>query len=141
MKLSVTRKFDRHTAAFSWERALDAKSFAEFDDAVTAPLHGFSGKDEYYAKCSSVGFLKDIERPTLIINSRDDPFMLPEMLPDADRLSPQVTLEISSEGGHVGYISGGTPWNPDYYLSTRIIEFLQSELDNPEAEVRALPGM
>jgi predicted alpha/beta-fold hydrolase len=141
MKLSVARKFDRHTAAFDWDRALDARTFAEFDDAVTAPLHGFSGKDEYYETCSSVGYLKDIERPTLIINSRDDPFMLPEMLPDVDRLSVDVTLEISSEGGHVGYISGGMPWKPNYYLSTRIIEFLQSTLDRSKTEVRALPGM
>jgi predicted alpha/beta-fold hydrolase len=141
MKSSVVRKFDRHTAAFDWNRALAARSFAEFDDAVTAPLHGFSGKDEYYDKCSSIGFLNDIERPTLIINSRDDPFMLPEMLPDSDQLSKQVTLEISAEGGHVGYVSGGPPWNPNYYLPTRIIQFLQSEIDNPNTERPALPGM
>jgi predicted alpha/beta-fold hydrolase len=141
MKLSVVRKFDQYTAAFDWDRALASKSFAEFDDAVTAPLHGFSGKDEYYEKCSSIGFLKNIERPTLIINSRDDPFMLPEMLPKADQLSELVTLEISSKGGHVGYVSGGTPWNPDYYLPARIIQFLQAEIANPEAELPALPGM
>ena len=141
MKSSVVRKFDQYTAAFDWDRALASKSFAEFDDAVTAPLHGFSGKDEYYEKCSSIGFLKNIERPTLIINSRDDPFMLPEMLPNADQLSELVTLEISSKGGHVGYVSGGTPWNPDYYLPARIIQFLQSEIANREAELPALPGM
>lgn len=141
MKLAVTRKFDRHTAAFDWQKALDAKSFAEFDDAVTAPLHGFSGKDEYYEKCSSISFLKDIGRPTLIINARDDPFMLSETLPGAERLSEQVTLEISTNGGHVGFVSGGPPWNPNYYLPTRIIEFLQSEIDRAKDGAHALPGM
>ena len=141
MKNAVARKFDLHTAAFDWARAMGATTFAEFDDAVTAPLHGFSGKDEYYAKCSSIHFLKDIDRPTLIINSRDDPFMLPKMLPEADQLSEQVTLEISERGGHVGFVAGGTPWNPQFYLPTRIIDFLQAEISKAEAETHALPGM
>lgn len=141
MKIAVARKFDLHTAAFDWNRAMAARTFAEFDDAVTAPLHGFSGKDEYYRKCSSIGFLKDIGRPTLIINSRDDPFMLPKMLPRADRLSVHVTLEISEEGGHVGFIGGGVPWNPHYYLPVRIIDFLQDEISRDEIEMHALPGM
>jgi predicted alpha/beta-fold hydrolase len=141
IKSAVARKFDLHTAAFDWNRAMAASTFAEFDDAVTAPLHGFSGKDEYYGKCSSISFLKDIERPTLLINSLDDPFMLPKMLPEEDRLAEQVTLEISEQGGHVGFIGGGTPWNPQYYLPTRIIDFLQDEIVKGESQTHALPCM
>jgi len=141
MKNAVNRKFDQHTAAFDWNRTMDATTFAEFDDAVTAPLHGFSGKDEYYDKCSSIGFLKDIDRPTLIINSRDDPFMLPRMLPEAHQLASEVTLEISEQGGHVGFVAGGTPWSPRYYLPTRIINFLQSRISETETQIHALPGM
>jgi predicted alpha/beta-fold hydrolase len=141
MKSAITQKFDSHTAAFDWERAMGAATFAEFDDAVTAPLHGFSGKDEYYDKCSSIDFLKDIDRPTLIINSRDDPFMLPKMLPEAHQLSEQVTLEISEEGGHVGFVAGGTPWNPQFYLPGRIIDFLQEQISQTAPETHALPSM
>jgi len=141
MKSAVRRKFDRHTAAFDWGRTMQARSFAEFDDAVTAPLHGFSGKDEYYDRCSSAGFLKQIERPTLIINSRDDPFMSPDMIPDSAELSAQVSLEVSEAGGHVGFVSGGTPWNPEYYLPGRIIAFLESQTEGHEIETHALPGL
>ncbi len=81
MKFAMTRKFDRHTAAFDWERAMNARTFAEFDDAVTAPLHGFSGKQDYYDRCSSVHYLRGIETPTLIINALDDPFMTPDVIP------------------------------------------------------------
>jgi predicted alpha/beta-fold hydrolase len=56
MKESVRRKFDRHTAAFDWDRTMASVTFAEFDDARTAPLHGFNGKDDYYDKCSSASF-------------------------------------------------------------------------------------
>ena len=125
MKRSVTRKFNRYTAAFDWEKAMAAKTFAEFDDAVTAPLHGFAGKDDYYDKCSSVNFLKHIERPTLIVNALDDPFMTPDVIPQPEALSENVTLEVSEHGGHVGFIEGGPPWRPRFYLPERLIAFLE----------------
>lgn len=125
MKNAVTQKFNQHTAAFDWSKAMNARTFAEFDDAVTAPLHGFKGKDDYYARCSSGQFLKDIQRPTLIINSLDDPFMTPGVIPAEDRVGEHVTLEVSEAGGHVGYVVGGTPWRPRYYLPERLLGFLQ----------------
>jgi hypothetical protein len=141
MKRSVRRKFDRHTAAFDWDRAMKATTFADFDDAVTAPLHGFASKDDYYDRCSSIGFLGAIARPTLIINARDDPFMTPDVIPGDERLSASVTLEVSERGGHVGFIEGGVPWRPRYYLPRRIIEFLEAELANSRLEVYAIPGL
>ena len=141
MKDSVRRKFDRHTAAFDWERTMNAPTFAEFDDAVTAPLHGFAGMNDYYDKCSSIRFLKDIEKPTLIINALDDPFMTPAAVPAVEKLSDSVQMELSDHGGHVGYISGGTPWKPNYYLPGRIIEFLDNRISESEHIGRSLPGM
>lgn len=141
MKKAVSRKFDQYTAAFDWQRAMDARTFAEFDDAVTAPLHGFSGKDEYYDRCSSAGYLRDIQRATLIIISLDDPFMTPDIIPDQSQLSECVTMELSEHGGHVGFISGGTPWRPEYYLPKRITDFLAAQIAEPQESVHALPGM
>jgi predicted alpha/beta-fold hydrolase len=141
MKKAVRRKFNRHTAAFDWERTMRARTFADFDDAVTAPLHGFDGKQEYYDKCSSAGFLEQIERPTLIINALDDPFMLPGVIPSGESLSDYVTIEVSEKGGHVGFVQGGTPWRPTYYLPGRIIEFLEMQLGEGEIEPHALPGL
>jgi hypothetical protein len=125
MKNAVRRKFDQHTAAFDWQRAMSAKTFDDFDDAVTAPLHGFDGKQDYYDRCSSVNFLGSIAKPTLVINTLDDPFMSSDVIPQPERLSEFVTIEVSTHGGHVGYIDGGTPWNPSFYLPARIIGFLE----------------
>lgn len=141
MKQAMQRKFDRHTAAFDWERAVAAQNFADFDDAVTAPLHGFRDKDEYYGRCSSAQFLKDIDRPALIINSRDDPFMHPSMLPAANQLAELVTLELADQGGHVGFIAGGLPWHPRYYLQERILDFLSAAQLDDTAGMRGLPGL
>lgn len=141
MKRAVRRKFNRHTTAFDWDKGMRATTFADFDDAVTAPLHGFSNKDDYYDRCSSARFLAAIERPTLIINALDDPFMTPDVIPDQGRLSSSVTLEVSERGGHVGFIEGGLPWRPQYYLPKRITGFLETELGNPQAGPRAIPGL
>ena len=133
MKNSVARKFDQYTAAFDWSRAMSARTFDDFDDAVTAPLHGFKGKQDYYDRCSSVNFLKSISRPTLIINALDDPFMTPRVIPEPDLLSESVTLEVSDHGGHVGFIDGGPPWRPRFYLPQRIIGYLEPHT--------AIPGL
>ncbi|MCH9693747.1 MAG: hydrolase [Gammaproteobacteria bacterium] len=125
MKNAIRGKFDEHTAAFNWQRAMQAPTFAEFDDAVTAPLHGFAGKQDYYDRCSAKHFLRDIERPTLVINALDDPFMTPEVVPPEAALSPDVLIEVSESGGHVGFVSGGLPWRPEFYLPGRILEFLE----------------
>ena len=131
MKKALRQKFDRHTAAFDWRRAMAAKTFDEFDDAVTAPLHGFGGREDYYDRCSSVDYLGSIARPTLIINALDDPFMTPEVIPHPGKLSESVRIEASAHGGHVGFIGGGTPWNPAFYLPGRIMEFLGPHAAQP----------
>ena len=141
MKKAVQRKFDQYTAAFDWHRTMAARTFAEFDDAVTAPLHGFSGKDEYYERCSSIGYLPEIGVPTLIINALDDPFMSPAAIPVPASLPDCVHMEVSAHGGHIGFIDGGMPWRPTYYLPDRIIRFLDAQLEEAGAHGRALPGL
>ncbi len=141
MKKALRRKFDRHTAAFDWRRTMQARTFADFDDAVTAPLHGFSGKDDYYDRCSSAQFLAAIRRPTLIINARDDPFMTPDAIPEEALLSEDVQIEISNSGGHVGFVHGGRPWRPEFYLPSRIIGFLNDCISESTPDGRPIPGM
>jgi uncharacterized protein len=96
----------------------------EFDDKITAPLHGFAGADDYYQRSSSRPYLAQIEVPTLILQARDDPFMTEAVLPAETELSTAVTLELSERGGHVGFISGNNPFAPEYWLERRIPEFL-----------------
>ncbi len=98
------------------------RSFRHFDDAFTAPIHGYNSAQDYYQRCSAKQFLRDIEKPTLIIQSHDDPFMNPEVLPKENELSDTVTLELSAHGGHVGFI-GGRLW-PEPWLEKRIHRFL-----------------
>jgi len=135
MKTAVQRKFNAGTAAFDWQKAMSARTFAEFDDAVTAPLHGFAGKDDYYDRCSSIGYLNEIARPTLILNSLDDPFLSEATVLDEQSYSKFVTYETSTHGGHVGFIDGGTPWRPQYYLPARLLRNFEQQIADRNQEL------
>lgn len=103
--------------------------FWVFDHLVTAPLHGFNSAKDYYQRCSTRPKLKAIKRPTLIIHSLDDPFMHSGCVPQPCEVSPSVELEITQHGGHLGFVSGNTPFRPDYsWLETRIMHFFTQQL-------------
>lgn len=98
------------------------RTFRAFDDAVTAPLHGFADAETYYRECSARQFLSGIATPTLILHARDDPFMSPDVLPEAGELPPAVTLELAEHGGHVGFVEG-PPWRPRFWLESRLVDY------------------
>jgi predicted alpha/beta-fold hydrolase len=100
----------------------------EFDDRVTAPLHGFAGAEDYYQRCSSLQFLPTITTPTLLIQSLDDPIIPAGSLPRADQLNNNIHVELCAAGGHVGFISR----TERYWLENRILRFIR-ELDQTNA--------
>ncbi|MGI9274394.1 MAG: hydrolase [Endozoicomonas sp.] len=103
-------------------------TFQEFDHRVTAPLHGFKSGDDYYRQSSCRYYLKTVARPTLILHSKDDPFMTPDTVPDRSELSQDICLELTERGGHVGFISARTGSRVGYWLEQRIPAFLQSHM-------------
>ncbi len=105
-----------------------ARTLRAFDDAVTAPLHGFRNADEYYRTASSAGFLEGIQVPTLLVHSRDDPFLPERRIPlSAADTNPFLTLALSAEGGHVGFLEG-SPWNPRFWADEEATRFLTETL-------------
>jgi predicted alpha/beta-fold hydrolase len=103
-------------------------SFWEYDERVVAGLYGFEDARDYYAKSSSKKYIKSIATPTLIIHSEDDPFMTPEVIPQDCEISSAVSLEITSGGGHVGFVAGYIPGFPKFWLEQRIPAFLTERL-------------
>lgn len=102
--------------------------FREFDDAVTAPLHGFRDANDYYARASSRPWLGRIAVPTRILHALDDPFMDPGAIPRERELAPAVTLELARRGGHVGFVEGRLPGRGRYYAEHRIPDWLRLRL-------------
>lgn len=100
------------------------KSIKEFDELYTAPVHGFKNADDYYQRASGKAFLKHITVPTLIIHAKDDPFLSDAVIPAAHELSPTIEYQLCSHGGHVGFVTGSSPFKPTYWLNQRIPAFL-----------------
>jgi predicted alpha/beta-fold hydrolase len=104
-------------------RSRTIRTFQEFDDRYTAPVHGFRDAADYWKKSSAGQYLGRITVPTLLINACDDPFLTPECFPFAEaKQNPRLFLEAPESGGHVGFIDlvhGIEPW-----YERRIVEFL-----------------
>lgn len=113
------------------------RNFWEFDKHFTAPIHGFDSAEHYYEKSSSRQFLSGIDKPTLILHSRDDPFMTSDVIPGEDELSNSTSLELSDHGGHVGFV-GGDGITPVPWLQQRIHRFL---LDQGFVATTNQPGL
>lgn len=92
------------------EQVRKSRDFYDFDEWVTAPLHGFSSAVQYWRTSASKPWLKRIAVPTLLINAKNDPFMPGQYLPGPDEISPWVDCFFPEEGGHVGFPqTGGFP--------------------------------
>ncbi len=108
-----------------------ARTLYEFDDAVTAPLHGFESADDYYTRSSAIAWLKGITVPTLLLSARDDPFLPSEVLTEVEAMAKDLSalhIEFVDRGGHVGFIGGRLPWRPVYYAEQRLAEFFAGQL-------------
>jgi predicted alpha/beta-fold hydrolase len=120
------RKLEQFPGAFDRERAVRAKTFWEFDDAVTAPLHGFHDAADYYARSSSMAFISQVRVPLLLFSALDDPFVPPavtHLAASEARVTRIVETDVTARGGHVGWVEG-TVWPSEYYMEERIVEYL-----------------
>jgi len=101
------------------------KSLMEFDNLYTAPIHGFENAIDYYEQCSSIGFIESIERPTLIVNAMNDPFLSGDCYPSHLHVHPYLKFEYPGRGGHVGFALFNQ--NGLYWSELRALQFIQSD--------------
>ncbi len=105
------------------------KTFKDYDNRYTAPLHGFKDAEDYWQKCSSLAYIPQVRVPTLIINALDDPFLSGDCYPIlSSSKNDYVFLETPSNGGHVGFIQ----FNGDksYWSENRAIQFIQQRVND-----------
>ena len=132
MRAKVRRKADRDPdlrRLIDLPRAIRARTFAEYDRAVTAPLNGFADARDYWRRASSGPYLSRIRRPTLLVNALDDPIVPREALPNPVLLPPSVRAEYVPRGGHAGFIEGRWPWHASSWVERRAIDFLAPLVD------------
>lgn len=128
LRAKAAEKAARFSGLPSPEQISRVRTMVDFDDLITAPLHGFSGAEDYYARSSAIHFLKHIKIPTLLLSAYDDPFLPHEVLADVAsqaEANRALHIEFHRHGGHAGFVTGRFPWTAQYYMERRIVEFFE----------------
>jgi Predicted hydrolase of the alpha/beta-hydrolase fold len=100
------------------------RTFEDFDNAYTSPLHGFQNAQDFYSKASSGQFIPAIRIPTLIVNAINDPFLPKECYPiEVAKKHQHVSLEMPDHGGHVGFSLSKKEEN---WMEVRAFEFIST---------------
>jgi uncharacterized protein len=123
LKPKCLQKLTQFPGLFDRDTMLFARNLYEFDNIVTAPLHGYRDTDDYWHRASAKHVLSDITIPTLVLNAKNDPFLPAHHLPRS--ASRYVTLEYPEHGGHVGFAVGGLPGRINW-LPQRMLRFLEA---------------
>ena len=113
MKPKAFKKYKQHPGLFNLQAIINAEDLYAFDNAFTAPLHGFKNAEDYWKRCSAKPHLHRIKIPALVINSKNDPFIPVSSLPKVKEVGSWVKLWKPEEGGHVGFTSGEFPGHLD----------------------------
>ena len=124
LKVSALAKLERFPGLYDPAAVRRARSLRDFDNVVTAPLHGFRDTDDYWTRASAKPHLKGIRVPTLVVNARDDPFLPAAALPGAGEVSSAVRLEFPHRGGHVGFVTAPFPGRIQW-LPQRLLHFFE----------------
>jgi uncharacterized protein len=124
LKRTSLAKLERYPGLYDERRVRRSRTLREFDNVVTAPVHGFRDTDDYWTRSSAKPLLSNVRVPTLLVNARDDPFLPESALPTEREVSSAVKLEFPASGGHVGFVSGPFPGNIDW-LPRRLFHFFE----------------
>lgn len=130
MKPKAREKWQQYPGLFDLERALRARTLFEFDDAFTAPVHGFDGVMDYWTRASAKPHMKHIALPALALNALNDPFIPKASLPSEDDVSKTVTLWQPANGGHVGFADGPFP-AALHTMPEKVADWLTHTADQP----------
>ena len=124
LKVTALAKLDRFPGLYDGAAVRRASTLRQFDDLVTAPLHGFRDTDDYWTRASAKPHLSGIRVPTLLVNARDDPFLPEAALPTEREVSSAVKLEFPARGGHVGFVTRPFP-GQIHWLPRRLLHFFE----------------
>ena len=117
MKPKARAKWVQYPELFNLDAAMDAKTILEFDNAFTAPVHGFKHVLDYWSRASAKPHLKNVAIPALVINSKNDPFIPFESIPIQAEVADAITLWQPAGGGHVGFTQAGITSRPPGHIS------------------------
>lgn len=134
LKARMRRKARLFPARYVVNGLRRIRTVREFDEAFTAPHHGFRNAHDYYHRASALRVIDRIRVPTLIITAEDDPFV--PLDPFRDALvtgNPSITVVITPAGGHCGFVSDSRTYDDDGYWAERaVVDFIKERWERWE---------
>ncbi len=130
-------KLDQFPDLVEKQRVASIRTMNDFDEILTAPLHGFRDAEDYYTRSSAIGWLDKISINTLLLSSVDDPFLPADVLDEVRKIASSnsfLQVEFTPRGGHVGFVEGRNPFRPRYYLERRVGDFLAEHLKSSSSD-------
>jgi uncharacterized protein len=126
LKARMKRKAAAVPGLFSLDPLRAVRSVRQFDEAYTAPHHGFRDAADYYHRASAMRVIDKIRVPALILTAADDPFVPPAPFRDpAVTGNPNITVIVTDDGGHCGYIERASPGYDGYWAEREIVQFTE----------------
>ena len=126
LRRGALARLERFPGLYDAVAVRSATTLRDFDNVVTAPLHGFRDTDDYWTRASAKPHLAGIRVPTLVLNARDDPFLPAAYLPTEREVSAAVKLEFPDRGGHVGFVTAPFPGHIEW-LPRRLLHFFEHQ--------------
>jgi uncharacterized protein len=100
-----------------------------FDEAYTAPHHGFRDASDYYHRASALRVAERIRVPALVLAARNDPFVPPEQFARPEVAdNPCITVVVTDDGGHCGFVAESPNGYDGYWAEEMAVRFLTSHL-------------
>ena len=125
LKARMRRKVDVLPGSFDLSALGPIRTIRAFDDAYTAPHHGFAGAADYYHRASAMRVVDQIRIPALILTAQDDPFVPPAQFQNAAvRSNPHVQVRIERHGGHCGFVAAAENGSDGYWAEDVAVQFL-----------------
>ena len=126
--IDLTKKLKIKSKQFpelmDWNKIKNITNFDYLDDNFTAPIHGFTDKDDYYNSVSPARSIEKINKPVLVLNALDDPFLGDGCFPiQWAEKNLFLHLETPKYGGHCAYPMRNSSYS---YAEIRAFEFFKS---------------
>jgi len=104
LRVKIADKAEHFPQLISLDGYDQLRTFEDFDNRYTAPLHGFHDAQDYWQRCSSRTVLSRLQRPTLVVNALNDPFLADACYMRPSDASAHLLFETPPRGGHCGFI-------------------------------------
>ena len=130
LKARMRRKAALFPHEYSLEELGRVWTVRQFDEAFTAPHHGFRDASDYYYRASAMRVIDRICVPALVITSEDDPFVPAQPFHDPRiTTNTHIDLRVSAHGGHCGFVGPRSALDDGYWAEDQIVNFVSQRAE------------